>query len=721
MSTPSVENVARGAPTGKITPHHQDRLAVVYIRQSTAYQVTHHQESTRHQYGLKQRAVDLGWSPERIVVIDEDQGISGASAAGRAGFQRLLVEVGMNHVGIILGAEVSRLARSCRDWYHLLEVCALFGTLISDTDGVYDPCSYNDRLLLGLKGTMSEAELHLLKQRLAARKRAKAERGELGMRVPIGYVRKPSGEVIKDPDEQAQAVVALVFEQFSRRGTVTGVLTYLARNGLKLPVRVPSGPCKGELRWERPYRSSVQNLLNNPVYAGAYVYGRHPTVPRAKKEGHPYSGRRTAARSEWQVCLRDHLPAYISWEQFEANQKQMHENRNSVRGVVRHGASLLAGLLVCGRCGHRMVVQHNGRIHVYWCYYERAARGGEPCQSVTGRVIDKAIEEWVLRALEPASLEISLATASMVEQERAQLAETWKQRLERAQYEVDRTLREYKLVEPENRLVKRTIERQLEECLTAQQHLQEERRRSLADQLTVPTEQEREAIRHLAADIPSLWNASTTTIEQKQTIVRQIVERIRLTVVGKTERVLVDIEWAGGHCTKTEIHRPVKALEQLSYYEDLVDRIRSLREEGKTQAEIATQLNEEGWRPPKRRGTFNDDMLGYLIGRLYRRPQSRIRPYQPDLNTDEWTIPALAKELGMPCSTVYYWITSGHVLARKVVIAGTKTLWVIRAGADQIEKLRALRMSHRRMPASPRPHHSPTRPARQQSLQRRRR
>jgi DNA invertase Pin-like site-specific DNA recombinase len=702
MSTTRIEEVAARGPEGKIGSHHRDRLAVVYIRQSTAYQVAHHQESTKLQYGLKQRAMDLGWTPERVVVIDEDLGVSGASTAGRTGFQRLMAEVGMNHVGIILGVEVSRLARSCKDWYHLLEVCGLFGTLISDTDGVYDPCLYNDRLLLGLKGTMSEAELHILKQRMLAGQRAKARRGELGMSVPIGYVRKPSGEVIKDPDEQAQAVVALLFEQFIHRGTVTGVLVYLARNGLKLPVRGPSGPCKGELRWQRPRRATLQNIFNNPIYAGAYVYGRHPVDPRAKKEGQPYSGRRSAKMSEWEVCLHDRLPAYISWEQFEANQKQMHANRNDIRGVVRHGASLLTGLVVCGRCGHRMVVSYNGRMHNYWCTYEMVSFGGRLCQSVAGRVIDKAVEEWVLRALEPASLEISLATAAMVEQERAQLAATWKQRLERAQYEVDRSLREYKLVEPENRLVKRTLERQLEECLAAQQHLQEEHRRSLANQPTVLTEQEREAIRRLATDIPSLWNAPTTTIEQRQTIVRQLVERIRLTVVGNTERVLVDIEWAGGHCTNTEIRRPVKAINQLSYYEGLLDRIRSLREEGKTQAEIATQLNKEGWRPAKRTETFHNDMISHLIRRLSREGQPSIKPYRPEPSAHEWTIAALAKELGVPCSTVHFWARSGRLTAHKVVLVGTKTLWVIRADADEIERLRALRMAPHKMPASPR-------------------
>jgi hypothetical protein len=341
----------------------------------------------------------------------------------------------MDHVGIILGIEVSRLARSCRDWHHLLEVCALFGTLISDLDGIYDPSNYNDRLLLGLKGTMSEAELHILKQRMTEGKRAKARRGELGMLVPIGYVRKPSGEVIKDPDEQAQTMVVLIFEQFVKRGTVTGVLFYLVENGLKLPVRVRSGPCKGELHWERPSRPTLQNLLSNPAYAGAYVYGRRPTDPRAKTPGRPHTGRKVAKIGQWQVCLRDRWPAYISWEQFEANQKQLRDNCNDARGVVRHGSSLLAGLLVCGRCGLRMVVLYSGGYCRYTCNQEMSSYGGDLCQSLAARAVDAAVAELVLRALEPASLEISLAAAIALEQERMQLAKTWQQRLERVQYE----------------------------------------------------------------------------------------------------------------------------------------------------------------------------------------------------------------------------------------------------------------------------------------------
>jgi DNA invertase Pin-like site-specific DNA recombinase len=692
MSSSAMNEVARTGPGGKIGPHHRERLAVVYIRQSTAYQVSHHQESTKLQYGLKQHAMELGWTAERILVIDEDLGSSGASAEGRAGFQRLMAEVGLDNVGIIFGIEVSRLARSCRDWYHLLEVCALFRTLISDSDGVYDPCNYNDRLLLGLKGTMSEAELHILKQRMLAGRWAKAKRGELGMAVPIGYVRKPSGEVIKDPDEQVQATIALLFEQFASRGSVTRLLRHLVDNGIKLPGRIRSGPRMGELSWQCPNRRTLHNLLHNPAYAGAYVYGRRVNDPRAQKAGRPHSGKVVTKMSEWEVCLRDRLPAYISWEQFEANQRQLRDNQSRARGAVRHGEPLLSGLVVCGRCGHRMYVSFSGGYPRYSCCVEKVVHGGDLCQSLATQTIDATVAEWALRALEPASLEISLAAAAALEQERARLAGIWRQRLERAEHEIERGMREYQLVEPENRLVKRTLERQLEERLADQQRLQEEYRRWLSKQPTVLTAQEREAIQRLATDIPALWSAPTTTTEQKKIIVRQLIERVRLTVVGDTERVLVAIEWVGGHRTETEATRPVKSTKQLSYHERLIHRIELLRKEGNTYKAIATCLNKEGWRPPKRRKTFNEGMVYHLLSRSCPPTElPKLKHFQPRLSQHEWTVPALAEKLGMPTVTLHRWVQKENVTARKVLSEGGQGALVILADAAEIKRLRALR------------------------------
>src|ERR1700674_667891 len=301
----------------KIHRQHRERLAIVYIRQSTPQQVERHQESTRLQYALVDRAIAFGWAHETVVCIDDDLGRSGASIEGRLGFQRLVAEVGLGNVGLVLGVEMSRLARSCRDWHQLLEICALFDTLIADTDGVYDPAHFNDRLLLGLKGTMSEAELHILKARMLEGRRAKARRGELGKAVPMGYLRRPSGEVVFDPDEQAQATIRLVFDLFERFRTIGKVMCYLVEHDIRMPVRARGGARKDELEWHRPNRPTLQNLCANPIYAGAYVYGVRSTDRRRQKAGRPSTGRRSLRAEEAAVFLPDRVPAYITWDQYQ--------------------------------------------------------------------------------------------------------------------------------------------------------------------------------------------------------------------------------------------------------------------------------------------------------------------------------------------------------------------------------------------------------------------
>src|SRR6476469_7865057 len=318
----------------KVQSRHCDRLAIVYVRQSTLQQVERHQESTRLQYGLVERALQFGWSRENIVVIDDDLGRSGATAEGRLGFQRLVAEVGLGRVGLVLGVEMSRLARSCRDWHQLLEICALFDTLIADSDGILDPALYNDRLLLGLKGTMSEAELHILKGRMDAGRRAKAEGGELFFNLPRGYVRLPSGRVALDPDEEVRAVMRLVFDLFEQRRTINGVLVYLAAHDIRLPYRLRGGPSKGELTWRRANRHTLGAMLTNPAYDGAYAYGRRAVDPRRRRPGHPGAGR-VEGEPGGMVLLRDRWPAYISWEDHERNCAQVIANRAGHAGVPR--------------------------------------------------------------------------------------------------------------------------------------------------------------------------------------------------------------------------------------------------------------------------------------------------------------------------------------------------------------------------------------------------
>lgn len=676
----------------KLTLSHLERLAMVYIRQSTLQQTMRNQESTRLQYALVERAVELGFARESIVVIDDDLGRSGKSAEGRPGFQRLVAEVGLGHVGVILGAEVSRLARSCRDFYHLLEVCALFGTLICDQDGIYDPAQYNDRLVLGLKGTMSEAELHILKQRLLQGKLQKARRGELGSQLPIGYVRRPSGEVIKDPDEQVQATVELIFEQFAARGTIHSVMRYMVDKGIRVPVRCRWGINKGDLEWQRPNRCTLSGLLHHPAYAGAYAYGRRRIDPRKQRAGRPSTGRTVAPREQWEALLMGHLPAYISWEQYEANQEQLARNLAQARGTVRHGPSMLTGILFCGRCGRRMKVAYTQGKASYGCQAQAVNYGEAPCQSLAARAVDECISELVLLALQPSSLEVSLRVAQDIQAERVRLEVTWLKQLERAQYEVDRALRQYNTVEPENRLVARTLEKQLEQKLSEKKALEQEYARVMAQQPTALSDSELTAIRELAADIPALWNAPTTTRADRQQIIRHLVDKIVLNVQGHSEKVDIQVQWAGGYRTETTVIRPVGKLEQLSYYSQLLERVQSLQRSGLTAGQIAQQLNDEKLHPARRR-TWNEEMVLQLCARLRRLQEQESAISAADPQKTQWTLSELAHHLDMPDITLYTWLRRGWIRGQQR--DDPHHTWVVDADPLEVSRLRALRNARR--------------------------
>jgi DNA invertase Pin-like site-specific DNA recombinase len=676
----------------KIGRAHLDRLAVVYVRQSTVQQVHEHQESTRMQYGLVHRATELGWPAERVLVIDDDLGKSGTSIEGRVGFQRLVSEVSLDHVGIIFGIEMSRLARSCKDWHQLLEICALFGTLIADLDGIYDPAHYNDRLLLGLKGTMSEAELHVLQQRLNQGRLAKAQRGELIVGVPTGYVQRPSAEVAFDPDEQVQHVIRLIFRKFDELGTLNAVLRYLVRQGIQVGVRVREGPAKGELEWHRPSRVMLQNLLKHPIYAGAYAYGRRQIDPRRKRAGRPASGRVVRGAEDCRVLLKDHFPAYLTWEQFERNQARLQANRSRAEaiGAVRNGAALLSGLATCGLCGSRMTVRYDEdrKHYAYVCSRRRSDYGEETCQQLAGACLDSFVRQQALAALEPAALELSLAATAQLEAERSDLDRLWQQRVERATYEAERAGRQYRLVEPENRLVARQLERDWEEKLTTRQRLAEDYDRFQRQQPRLLSEGEREAIRRLARDLPTLWDAPTTTAAERKEVLRQVITRVVVTAQGESERVEVTIEWAGGARTAAAVTRPVGRLEQLSYYPQLCQRARELAAAALTPTQIAERLNVEGFRPPKRRERFGRQGVRDLLLRLgtnavQARPISRA-----GLGTNEWWLPDLAREIPLSDVTLHSWIKRGWVRARQQ--AEPPRRWIIEAASAEVERLREM-------------------------------
>jgi DNA invertase Pin-like site-specific DNA recombinase len=694
MNQPHLVNQLQSHQTtnGKIQGHHRDRLVIVYIRQSTLQQVERHSESTKRQYGLVEKAYELGWSADNVLVIDEDLGRSGASAEGRPGFQRLVAEVGLDRVGMVLGIEMSRLARSCRDWYQLLEVCALFRTLIGDADGIYDPASHNDRLLLGLKGTMSEAELYVLKQRMLEGKKAKARRGELRIPPPMGYVRRPSGEVIKEPDEQAQSTIKLLFDLFERFSTKYAVLCYLVKHKIKLPCREPSGPQKGELIWRKPSRNTITNILHNPIYAGAYVYGRRPVDLRKKKAGRPSTGRTVAKQADWAVLIKDKLPAYITWEQYERNQRQLAANSMHGIGVTKKGYSLLSGLIICGRCGLRMTTHYtnSGSKLRYACIKATSNYAEKRCQSLVGEPLDELIVRHTLEALKPSALEVSLKMAEDLQQERKNLQTHWQKQLERAKYEVDRAYRQYNAIEPENRLVARTLEKKWEEALCAEEKIKRDYAKFLADQPIALTCEEREAIQQLASDIPALWSASSTTSKERKEILRLLIDRIIVTIEGNTEKVYLEIYWAGGYQTQSYFSRPVATFEQLSYFHELIKRAVSLREEGNEFREIAKVLNQEGWKTPQN-ALFNVAIVGRVLSYGGIASQKKTQSTQVQRMKHELTFQELSQQTNISQSTLYSWMHKGELRARYINNISHKGIWLISADEEEIKRLQSLK------------------------------
>lgn len=682
----------------KLQPWHQERLAIVYVRQSSPQQVLENRESTARQYALVDRAVALGWPRNRIEVIDEDQGLSGKSIVGRLGFQRLLAEVGLDHVGLILGLEMSRLARSCKDWHQLLELCGVFQTLLGDQDGLYDPTEFNDRLLLGLKGTMSEAELHILKGRMYQGRMNKARRGDLLVHAPIGYIKTPDGNFVFDPDEQAQSIVRLIFAEFQRQGTMYAILHYLVKHEIRIPVRPLAGPNKGQLEWHRPCRSTLLTMLHHPVYAGAYRYGHRPTDLRKRVPGRRSTGRKIHKAKDCAVLIRDRFPAYITWEEYEEIQKRLDQNqfRAEAQGAPRRGPSLLGGLVYCGRCGQRLMVTYCGRANRLRYQCARASQNlGEPlCQGIVGRDLDRFISERAFEILKPASLELCLAVTEDLQQARARLDQQWRQRLERTTHQANRAARQFQAVEPENRLVARTLEKNWEAALLEQEQLRREYDVFQRTQPLTLNEDQRRLIRHLAEDVPAVWNSPTTTPADRQQIVRMLVERIELKITGNTEQTEITIAWSGGFTSCHRLSRTVISYSQRSDLDQLIERIVQLRQAGHSLKQVAKQLNQAGVSSVRGRPFTNYMVSKLLVQRGLYLPYARKRPESVVLSEHEWWLPDLAKTLEMPRPSLTHWFVRGWVRGRKLQgLRGRLILWADGAEVDRLKQLRQTRRS----------------------------
>jgi DNA invertase Pin-like site-specific DNA recombinase len=614
-ATRPIATVSRPRPA-KITDRHSNKLAIVYVRQSSPQQVFDHKESRERQYAMADHAVALGWPRDRVLVIDEDQGRSGKTTGQRLGFQHLLAEVTMDHVGLVLGLELCRLSRSSKDWYHLVEVCGVFGVLLGDQDGLYDPNDVNDRLVLGLRGTMSEVELFTMRNRLERGRLHKAERGELVLNVPCGYLKLSTGEVVLDPDEQTRSAVQLVFDKFDELGSFSRVYHYFRQNKMCMGTRIQAGPRRGELEWRPPSRAMLARMLHHPIYAGAYSYGRRRVDPRRTAEGAGKVRMRSTPMAEWLVLQRDRLPAYIGWERYLANQHRLEQNRYrpGTPGAPRAGVALLTGVLTCGTCGRRM---HAGYRTKARPYYECKARKleGTSCCGLGAAAVDDLVARQVLRALEPAALELSLRAIENVNRDRDRLRRHWEQRLERASYEAQRAERQYNAVEPENRLVARGLEQRWEEALQKQRALQEEYDRFLKEQPARLSEGERTRILALAGDVATLWSDPGTTAADRKQVVRLLVDRVVVHVRPDSERVEVTISWQGGSTTGHEIMRSISRYESLSTYDRLMGRIIELRGDGLTIKEVAARLNSEGFRTPKSGKGYTSTSVRKLISR----------------------------------------------------------------------------------------------------------
>jgi DNA invertase Pin-like site-specific DNA recombinase len=692
--TPSARSADNSTPLGlraasKIRDVHLDRLAMVYVRQSSPQQVIENRESRERQYALADFAQRLGWAAERIVVIDEDQGLSGRTADNRAGFQRLMAEVSLNHVGVVLGLELSRLSRSNKDWHQLVDVCGIFNTLLCDQDGVYDASDGNDRLLLGMKGAMSEFELVTLRNRLLRGTRNKAERGELFRAVPVGYFKQSSDQVVQDPDEQAQAMIRLVFDKFAELRSMYAVFRYFTVNGLRLGFRRLRGERIGDLEWRAPSTTRILAILRHPIYAGAYAYGIHRAGKRNPSTGATEGGTWFVPPDELPVLIQGRLPAYISWEQYLANQEQLRQNRalKGSRGAPRRGEALLAGLVVCGKCGRRMNTRYPGdKKPCYQCtkFYTEGGELTEPCGRIAAATLDELVAREVLRALEPAALELSLRAIESVELDRKRLHNQWQQRLERVRQEVARAERQYQLTEPENRLVARTLEARWEEALKREREEGEEYDRFLAQQPATLSHAERTRIRTLSENVSQLWSAPGTSVIDRKQMVRCVVERVILVADRTTELNEVTIVWQGGMETKHQVSRPVGSFEQLKDYRKLTERIRELHAAGCHHFQIADALNREGFTPPRRRGAFTKECIGDLIRRLGLTGEL----FREDLlEPNEWWIPDLARELGVITVKIHYWVKQGWVHHRRTPSGKHLIVW---ADRDEMRRLRKL-------------------------------
>jgi DNA invertase Pin-like site-specific DNA recombinase len=652
--------------SGKVKLNHTRRAAFVYIRQSSPQQVENNRESTARQYALVEKACELGWSREQVLVVDEDLGLSGSGSVVRSGFARMTAEVALGHVGIVLGLEVSRLARNNADWYQLLDLCGMTDTLIGDSDGIYHPAAFNDRLILGLKGTMSEAELHILRARLDGGIRNKAARGELRRGLPVGFVwGEEDGEVCFDPNEAVVSAIRTVLAKFTELGSVRKVWLWFRSENLNFPLRAHM---KSEIRWVAPTYTAFHHVLTNPVYAGAYAYGKCRHERYVDEQGKLRKRTRHLPQSEWAVLLPDHHQGYIDWATYQANQSRIdanvHPQPHQAGGAVREGAALLQGLAICGKCGRHLHTHYSGRSASpgYHCSGKDIVQGrGVYCLTVGGIQIDQAVTDAFLKAVTPASVEITELAIRRLETDHDAALGQWRLAVERARYEADRAERQYRAVEPENRMVARGLESQWEKRLRdlAAAEAELERRQQLRPRTL--SQEEKNRMRALGSDLRNVWTAPTTTDRDRKELLRSLLEEVIVTVDRPAHQAHLTIRWRGGKLTEIDLPLPRSQPRGQRTDEDtisLLPRLAALYPDDV----IAGILNRQG-----RKTASGERFTANQVGSLRRyRGIPRFQPSAQPTQGEVVSIRKAAQILGMNTSTIHRWLAEGFIAGEQV-------------------------------------------------------
>jgi len=685
-STPSTDE--------RVTTAHRAKLAYVYVRQSSPRQVRHHQESTALQYRLVDRAASFGWPRERVPVIYDDLGKSGASSRDRQGFQTLIAEVGLGKAGLVISLDASRLARNNRDWHQLLELCSLFGVLIADGERLYDPAAYHDRLLLGLSGIMSEAELHQIKIRLHQGERQKAARGELRLPLPAGLIHNRDGSVTFNPDEEVQERLRLVFAKFRELRSAKAVMRYLRHNNLLLPVRPLHGPAPHDVVWRAADSACVTQILKNPAYAGAYVYGRRRPDPLRRHPGSERIGTVAVPPEQWSICLKEAHPAYVDWDEFMANRRQLTDNvaryETGRPGAPRKGDALLQGIVSCGRCARRMCLRYsgpNGDYPVYVCVADSNAEGGPRCQEARALAVDAEVERLMLTALTPDRIALAVAALGEIEQENRAMERQWSLKRERARYEAERARRQYDAVEPENRLVARSLERVWEERLRQLDQIEQEYATWRREQAVSISDGDRREILSLGEGLPRLWHAPTTRPADRKQIVRLVIKEVALDQKRRRGHVWIKVVWQTGAISEHWLQRCVQSYAQHADQDRLRQRIAELNGQQKMDGEIADILNKEALRtahgPP-----FSGKMV-HLLRKRWNIPTVKINgttanpPKWPD---GSYSVQGAAAAIGITPQTVFDWLQKGWLTGKQL----SKGMpWQISLSPEQATKLRA--------------------------------